>query len=81
MPAPRILALARGLIKGVKVKPRDALLLACAETGRCDYFVSCDDALIRTVRVRRGSPKLRLVAVNPVDFVRREGESGGQSSK
>lgn len=77
MPAPRILALARGLIKSARIQPRDALHLACAETGRCDYFVSCDDALIRTVHTRRGSPKLRLVAVNPVDFVRREGESGG----
>ena len=37
-PSPRILALARGLAKSVKIKPRDALHLACAEPGEADYF-------------------------------------------
>ena len=76
-PAPRILALARAPIKSVKIKPRDALHVACAETGGCDYFVTCDDDLVRTVRTRRRAPKLRVIAVNPVEFIRRQGGSRG----
>jgi predicted nucleic acid-binding protein len=75
VPSPGILALARALIKSVKIKPRDALHVACAETGRCDYFVTCDDNLVRTVRMRRRAPKLRVIAINPVEFIRRQGES------
>ena len=77
VPSPRILALARRLIKSAKIKPRDALHVACAETGGCDYFVTCDDDLVRTVQTRRRAPKLRVIATNPVEFIRREGESRG----
>jgi predicted nucleic acid-binding protein len=77
VPSPRILALARRLIKSAKIKPRDALHVACAETGGCDYFVTCDDDLVRAVQTRRRTPKLRVVATNPVEFIRREGESRG----
>jgi predicted nucleic acid-binding protein len=77
VPSPRILALARALIKSARIKPRDALHVACAETGRCDYFVTCDDDLVRTVRTRRRAPKLRVIATNPVEFIRRQGESRG----
>jgi len=65
-PAARILALARALIKSVKIKPRDALHVACAETERCDYFVTCDDDLVRIVRTRRRAPKLRVIAVTVI---------------
>ena len=77
VPSPRILALARALIKNARIRPRDALHVACAETGRCDYFVTCDDDLVRTVRTRRRAPKLRVIATNPVEFIRRQGESRG----
>lgn len=77
VPSPRILALARALIKNARIKPRDALHVACAETGRCDYFVTCDDDLVRTVRTRRRAPKLRVIATNPVEFIRRQGGSHG----
>ena len=77
VPSPRILALARRLIKSAKIKPRDALHVACAETGGCDYFVTCNDDLVRAVQTRRRTPKLRVVATNPVEFIRREGESRG----
>lgn len=76
-PAPRILALAGALIKSAKIKPRDALHVACAETVRCDYFVTCDDDLVRTVRTRRRASKLRVIATNPVEFIRRQGGSRG----
>jgi predicted nucleic acid-binding protein len=77
VPSPRILALARRFIKSAKIKPRDALHVACAETGGCDYFVTCDDDLVRTVQTRRLAPKLRVIATNPVEFIRRQGESRG----
>jgi predicted nucleic acid-binding protein len=44
------------------VKPVDALHVACAEYTRCDYFLTCDDRLIRRYR---GTVK----AVNPTSFV------------
>jgi hypothetical protein len=52
-------------------------LVPCAETGGCDDFVTCDDDLVRTVQARRRAPKLRVIASNPVEFIRREGESRG----
>jgi predicted nucleic acid-binding protein len=75
--SPGIVALAKSLIKSAKIKPRDALHVACAETGGCDYFVTCDDDLVRTLRTRRRAPKLRVIATNPVEFIRRQGESRG----
>ena len=77
VPSPRILALARRLIKSAKIKPRDALHVACAETGGCDYFVTCDDDLVRTLQTRSRAPKLKVIATNPVEFIRKEGESRG----
>jgi predicted nucleic acid-binding protein len=44
------------------VKAIDALHVACAETAKCDYFLTCDDRLIRRYR---GTTK----AVNPTSFV------------
>lgn len=44
------------------VKPVDALHVACAEQTKCDYFLTCDDRLIRRYR---GTVK----AVNPTSFV------------
>ncbi len=79
IPSPRILASARGLVKSVKIKPRDALHLACAETGKADYFVTCDDDLIRRFQRRRQTGKFGLKAINPVEFIRKEGEVHGKS--
>ena len=45
------------------LKAIDALHLACAEAAHADYFITCDDEVIR--RYREGSTK----AINPVDFV------------
>lgn len=78
-PSPRILASARGLMKSVKIKPRDALHLACAESGKADYFVTCDDDLICRFQRRRQTSKFRVKAINPVEFIRKEGEAHGES--
>jgi predicted nucleic acid-binding protein len=78
-PSPRILALARGLSNSAKIRPRDALHLACAEAGRADFFVTCDDDLIRMFQRRRQAAKFRVKAINPVEFIRKEGEAHGES--
>ena len=77
-PSPRILKLARGLVNSAKIKPRDALHLACAETAKADYFVTCDDDLIRRFE-RRRQTKFRVKAINPVEFIRKKGETHGES--
>jgi len=66
-------------LKSGKVKARDATHLACAETGECDYFVTCDDALITAFERHRRGRKLKVKAINPVEFIRSKGETYGQS--
>ena len=77
-PSPEILALARRLMKLRKLKPRDALHVACAQHAGCDFFITCDDALIQ--RASRGGRRsvLRVPVVNPVEFIRNEGSRYGK---
>lgn len=69
-PSPRILTTARGLTKSVELTPRDALHVACAEIGECDFFVTCDDDLIRMVHKGKQGPRLKVKTLNPVEFIR-----------
>jgi predicted nucleic acid-binding protein len=48
------------------VKPRDALHLACAVSGHADYFLTCDDRLLKKRRIPRLTP---LILLNPIDFI------------
>jgi predicted nucleic acid-binding protein len=61
-----------------KLKPRDALHVACAQQGGCDFFITCDDALIQ--RASRGGRRsvLQVKVVNPVEFIRSEGSRYGK---
>ena len=43
------------------LKPIDALHLACAEAAQADYFITCDDKVIRRYEGERTE------AINPVD--------------
>ncbi|MFH1927133.1 MAG: PIN domain-containing protein [Chloroflexota bacterium] len=45
------------------LKAIDALHLACAEAAHADYFITCDDEVIRRYREERTK------GINPVDFV------------
>ncbi len=45
------------------VKPRDALHLVCALKGGADYFLTCDDKLIKRAR------NINIKVINPVMFV------------
>ena len=61
------------------VKSRDALHLACAETAVCDYFITCDDVLIKGLQRGRRVSELKVKAINPVEFMRSEGGLYGES--
>jgi predicted nucleic acid-binding protein len=77
-PSREILALARRFMKLRKLKPRDAVHVACAQHGGCEFFITCDDILIE--RASRGSRRsvLHVKVVNPVEFIRNEGSRYGK---
>lgn len=51
-----------------KIGNIDALHLACAEAIEVDYFITCDDSIIKRHKDKR------MKVLNPVDFIR---EGGG----
>lgn len=52
----------------IGIKPRDAMHLACAVKGKADYFLTCDDKLIKKARFIKED----IVIINPIDFIRSE---------
>lgn len=50
------------------VKPRDAIHLACALKEEADYFLTCDDRLIKKARISNNI----ILIMNPIDFIRLE---------
>ena len=50
----------------------DTLHIACAEAASCDYFITCDDRLIRCY----GHRKRAMRICTPTEFV--EQQSGGE---
>ncbi|MBI5191823.1 MAG: PIN domain-containing protein [Nitrospirae bacterium] len=46
------------------IKPRDALHIACALEAGADYFLTCDDKLIK-----KASPIRGLKILNPIRFI------------
>ena len=50
------------------IKPRDAIHLACAIKGKADYFLTCDDKLIKKIKPMQGE----IVILSPIDFIRLE---------
>lgn len=48
------------------LKALDALHVASAETAKVDYFVTCDDRLIRRYRT---TPQRSLIVCGPTEFV------------
>lgn len=60
-----ILIAAKGFeTKGVK--PRDAIHLACAFNGKANYFLTCDDKLIKKSRLIDG----KMLIINPIDLIK-----------
>lgn len=52
------------------VMAMDALHIACAEFGKADFLVTCDDLLARKGNALKGKLKVRIV--NLMEFVTRE---------
>jgi predicted nucleic acid-binding protein len=77
-PSPPILTLARRLMKLRKLKSRDALHVACAQHGGCDFFITCDDTLIQRASRRGRQSVLQVKVVNPVEFIQNEGSRYGK---
>jgi len=50
------------------IKPRDAIHLACAIKGKSEYFLTCDDKLIKKAKLIQG----QMVILSPIDFIRLE---------
>ena len=50
------------------IRSRDAMHLACAIKGKADYFLTCDDRLIKKTGVIKSS----IAIMNPIDFIRLE---------
>jgi predicted nucleic acid-binding protein len=49
-----------------KLSAKDAIHMACAYHGRCEYFLTCDDELMR--RAKRLNLEIRIM--NPVEYIR-----------
>lgn len=67
-PKPEIRRLAETFQSQDPVSAKDAIHLACAVEIKADYFLSCDDRLIK----RANKLNLGLAVMNPVDYVRQE---------
>lgn len=55
-------------MESVGIKPRDAVHLACAIKAKADWFLTCDDKLIKKARFIKDD----IIITNPLDFVRSE---------
>ena len=59
------------------IRPLDALHVASAERGGAEWFVTCDDRILR--KARRGKVGARLIVGTPVEFVARRKKANGQT--
>ncbi|NQT72350.1 MAG: PIN domain-containing protein [Chloroflexi bacterium] len=53
-----------------RIKPIDALHLACGESGQADFFLTCDDRVVKRYRGKK------MVVLNPVQFMLKATEEG-----
>lgn len=72
IPSPEVHRLSKEIIRKTNIDPRDALHLASAEVGRCKYFVTCDDRLIRMIKAKFGDTGLKIKPINPIELIRKE---------
>jgi len=74
-PGPKIKETAKKIMENCNIRVKDALHLACAIYSQCDYFITCDDKLIRTISSNEANLNQILKStklMNPVDFLRKE---------
>ncbi|MBI5874488.1 MAG: PIN domain-containing protein [Deltaproteobacteria bacterium] len=58
------------LLEGINIDPIDALHLAYAESGGAEYFITCDNDIMK--RITRHKGILKTEACNPLEFVLKE---------
>lgn len=71
LPDKSVQQLAREIELHSTIPSRDALHLSCAEFANCQYFITCDDKLIRRFNTLKSTQALELKVepINPVDFI------------
>jgi hypothetical protein len=74
-PNNEIKVIAKDIAKNSNTKNKDALHLASAIYGDCDYFITCDDKFVKTIE--KNNDKLEDIIgdirlYNPIDFLRKE---------
>ena len=68
-PETEVYKLARTLQKTANLSAKDAVHLACAVHGRADFFLTCDDRLLKPAK----RLALEVEVLNPVDYIRKAG--------
>lgn len=58
------------ILQGKGIDAMDALHLAYAEAGKAEYFLTCDDNVIK--KVANNSDMLKLEVCNPLEFILKE---------
>jgi len=74
-PSFEIKNIAKEIIEKSSTRHKDALHLACAIYNKCEYFITCDDQLIRAILNSKEDLKHILNSINimnPIDFTRKE---------
>ena len=74
-PDENIKILAKDLVRYSNIKDKDALHLASAIYGNCEYFITCDDKFIKTIEKNKDRLKHLIKNIklyNPIDFLRKE---------
>ncbi len=67
-PDNRILKKAESILREYRLSSKDAIHVACAMNVKADYFLTCDDEIIKRTKKYSGKTKI----MNPVDFIRIE---------
>jgi len=74
-PSEKIKKITGKIIANSNAKVKDSLHLACAASGKCDYFITCDDKFIKAIKNNKKALKDIIGDIklfNPIDFVRKE---------
>jgi len=74
-PSIQIKDTAQNIMNSSNAKAKDSLHLACAVYAGCDYFITCDDRFIRTIKANSNNIASvigDIKMMNPIDFLREE---------
>ena len=66
-PEEEMYKLAKSFQTAGELSARDAIHLACASYSNADFFLTCDNRLLRQAK----RLKLKIVVMNPIDYIRR----------